>query len=483
MMTRRTLLRSLGASSILTFLGCTPAGRRSEEHKDSDIKIKGLSFDFEDIQYRAPYMFGGRVVDRATLLNVSCVVRTLSGREAAGFGSMPLGNTWAFPSKVMSYDTTLNAMKQLVEQISLVTLECDESGHPIDLNYLLEPAYLRAAEEVSRKLELSEPVPKLCTLVTASAFDAAVHDAYGKAHERSCYQTYGEDLMSHDLSHYLGPDFQGEFLDDYILKEPVTQVPIYHSVGALDPLVEADVENPVGDGLPETLAEWVPYDGLTHFKIKLNGQNQDWDVQRVVGIDRVVTESMQSGDSKGWNYLLDFNEMCPDVNYLLEVLRRIKSATPEGFNRIQCIEQPTARDLRKDRKNVMHEAAKLRPVIIDESLTDLETLLLAREIGYTGVALKACKGQSQAMLMAAAAQKFGMSLSVMDLTCPGASFIHSAGIAAHVPNIMGIEHNSRQYLPSANRKWAVRYPEIFNIDDGTIKTGALRNPGLGATDA
>ena len=31
----------------------------------------------------------------------------------------------------------------------------------------------------------------------------------------------------------------------------------------------------------------------------------------------------------------------------------------------------------------MHEAAKLRPVVVDESLTDLEALLLAREMGYT----------------------------------------------------------------------------------------------------
>ena len=44
---------------------------------------------------------------------------------------------------------------------------------------------------------------------------------------------------------------------------------------------------------------------------------------------------------------------------------------------------------------MMHEAAKLKPVVIDESLVDLESLHLAREMGYTGVALKACKGQTQ----------------------------------------------------------------------------------------
>jgi hypothetical protein len=52
--------------------------------------------------------------------------------------------------------------------------------------------------------------------------------------------------------------------------------------------------------------------------------------------------------------------------------------------------------------------AKLRPVVIDESLLDLESLRLAKEKGYTDAALKACKGQSQSLLMAAAAQKDGM---------------------------------------------------------------------------
>jgi hypothetical protein len=67
----------------------------------------------------------------------------------------------------------------------------------------------------------------------------------------------------------------------------------------------------------------------------------------------------------------------------------------------------------------MHSAAKLRPVVIDESLTELESLVLAREMGYTGAALKACKGQTQVLLMGAAAQKYKMFLCVRDLTCPG----------------------------------------------------------------
>src|SRR5438067_11272137 len=118
----------------------------------------------------------------------------------------------------------------------------------------------------------------------------------------------------------------------------------------------------------------------------------------------------------------------------------------------------------------MHEASKVRPVVIAESLIDLESLRLAREMGYTGAALKACKGQTQSLLLAAAAQKFGMFLCVQDLTCPGASLIHSAGLAAHVPGVAAIESNARQYVPAANAAWAERLPGLFHVTDGTLAT-------------
>jgi hypothetical protein len=101
-------------------------------------------------------------------------------------------------------------------------------------------------------------------------------------------------------------------------------------------------------------------------------------------------------------------------------------------------------------------------------------------MGYTGVALKACKGQAQALLMGAAAQKYKMFLCVQDLTCPGASLIHSAGLAAHVPGVAAIEANSRQYVPAANKGWEERFPGIFDVRDGWVRTGQLTKPGLSA---
>ena len=448
--------------------------------KPTDIQIAEVRHDFEDYLYRTPIKFGGTVVDRVTLLNVRCVVKTAAGKTARGFGSMPLGNAWAFPSKVLSYDQTLEAMKKLSDRIAAITGSHKQYGHPVDLNVALEPLYVRAAAEVGSQLKLAQPIPKLCTLVTASPFDAAVHDAFGKLLGRSTYDTYGPDLMSHDLGHYLGEDFKGLWLNRFVLSRPKPRMPLYHLVGAVDPITGSDIRNRIGDGMPETLPEWIRYSGLTHIKIKLNGEDLKWDVDRVVAVDRAAVETQKQRGVPEWFYSADFNEKCPNVDYLLTFLRQVKEKTGAGFDRIQYIEQPTARDLKADRANVMHQAAKLKPVVIDESLTELESLLLAREMGYTGTALKACKGQAQALLMGAAAQHFKMFLCVQDLTCPGASLIHSAGLAAHVPTVAAIEANSRQYVPAANKGWEDKFPGVFDVRDGWVKTGQLDKPGLSA---
>jgi hypothetical protein len=193
-----------------------------------------------------------------------------------------------------------------------------------------------------------------------------------------------------------------------------------------------------------------------------------------------VREAMTARRIADWHYLLDFNEGCPNVGYLLTLLRKVREFTPDGFARIKYVEQPTSRDLAGDRANVMHEASKLLPVVVDEGLVDIESLHLARAMGYTGVALKACKGQSQALLIAAAAQQAGMFLCVQDLTCPGASLIHSAGIAARVPGNAGIEANARQFVPSASAAWEPRFPGLFTVRNGVMRTGQLTGPGLGA---
>lgn len=450
-----------------------PAPPRSTDARIDDIRI-----DFQDYLYRAPYKFGGKEVDRVTLLNVHARLSTKDGKSAAGFAAMPLGNVWSFPAPDIPYDSTLAAMKTLAGKIAALTRDFREYAHPLDVNYALEPEYLKAAAETTRELKLPLPVPKLCTLVTASPVDAAIHDAFGRLHGRNSFTIAGRDFVRYDLAHYLNSEFRGEYLDPYILSAPTPRIRMYHSVGASDPLTQSEVKKHIGDGLPETLEAWIPYNGVTAIKIKLNGNDLAWDVDRVAAIDRVTVAAQAKRGVRDWIYSLDFNERCPNVQYLLDFEHQLKGKAPVAFDRVQYIEQPTARDLAANRQNTMFQAAKLRPIVIDESLTGLDALLLAREMGYTGAALKACKGQSQSLLMAAATQKYKMFRCVQDLTCPGAALVQSVGIACHVPGVDAVEANAREYVPAANRGWEKRFPGIFEVRDGYMYTRGLDGPGL-----
>ncbi|MGQ9505421.1 MAG: enolase C-terminal domain-like protein [Thermogutta sp.] len=447
--------------------------------RSTDIRIVGLSSWTEEHNYRTPMKFGGRVVTNVVLRNVVIEVETRSGRRGRGFGSMPVGNVWAWPSQVLAADVTLQAMLQFGQRMVQVISTYRGQGHPLEITEDWATQYDEVASVVKAELALSEPMPKLAQLVAASPFEAALHDAYGRALNLNSYNTLSSEYVNADLSHFLSPEFKEQYLDAYTYRQPKAQMPLYHLVGALDPLTEDDLSERLHDGLPETLPEWIQANGLTHLKIKLNGDDLRWDVDRVLAIHRITADAQKARGCSQWYYSADFNERCESVEYVLEFMAKIKEKSPEAFERLQYLEQPTHRDLRRFPENRMHKAAAIKPVVIDESLVDYESLLLSRELGYSGVALKTCKGHSEALLMAAAAQKFDLFLCVQDLTCPGYSFLHSASLAARIPGVAAIEGNARQYCPSANRGWDQRYPTMFHITDGTVGTLALSGLGLG----
>jgi hypothetical protein len=471
--------RATVALAASTSLPC--GGRAAETGDAMTLRIKDVRTGFRDHRYRTPYKFGGTPVDRVTLLEVEVDAETRDGRVVTGTGVMPLGNVWAFPARDLPYQATLDALKGLAGRIAACVAGCTEAAHPLELWHLLEPEFLAAAADESARLGMPVAIPKLAVLVVASPFDAALHDACGRALGRSSFLTVSPELVGHDLSRYLGPEFTGTSLQDVVRDRPADSVPLFHSVGGSDPLTpaEADAADVPHDGLPRTLAEWIGFNGLWNIKIKLQGESLDWDIDRTLTVDRIARENRPDA---AWRYCVDFNERCPNVDYVIEYLRRVREGSPRCLESILYVEQPTARDLTALPRNDMHAAAKLRPIVIDESLTDLETLLLARDLGYTGVALKACKGQSHSLLMAAATRRYGMFVCVQDLTCPGAALVHSAGIAAWVPGVAGIEANARQYVPAASLGWERRLPGIFRVTDGTMHTACLADrPGLGAT--
>jgi L-alanine-DL-glutamate epimerase-like enolase superfamily enzyme len=479
--TRRTFVKR--GATIVGGLCAALSGRvqlRAARAKTTDVRIESLSTAYEEHVFRAPLKFARAVVDRQTMLTVNCSVRTAAGHMATGFGTLPLNYTFTFPSKKLSEEAKLGAMKALAEEMAIITGGYNDFGHPIDINWELAPLYLKAAADVSQRLQLADPIPKLCTLVTAGAFDAAIHDAYGKAHDVNSFHTLGPEFMNHDLSHYLGAEYNGEYPNRYIRSEPKAIMPLCHLISAVDPIDAADNAKPIGDGLPETLPEWITYNGLNHLKIKLNGNDLDWDLERMLTIDRVTTEAQKKRGIDDWAYIPDFNEKCPNVDYYLTFLRRLKEKMSRGFARIEYVEQPTARDLQAHPENAMHEAAKLCPVVIDESLTGVDSLHLARSLGWTGAVVKSPKGLTLMVLIACVAAKQKIFLAGGDMSCPGAALIQTASLQARVPGIASVEANARQFLPAANKPWEARFPGMFHVTDGMMRTAELTRPGLGA---
>ena len=260
-------------------------------------------------------------------------------------------------------------------------------------------------------------------------------------------------------------------------------MPLYHLVGALDPIEESDIEHRLNDGLPETLPEWIRANGLTHIKIKLNGSDLAWDVDRVVRVDRVATAAQAARGATAWVYSLDFNERCPNVDYLLDFLDQIKQQTPAGFARIQYIEQPTARDL-KCQPRQRHARGREAQAGGDRRIADRlrEPDAGARD-GLLGRGAEGVQGPD------AGAAAWAPPCSITSCSCacrtsPARARRWSTrpGLAAHVKTVAAIEANSRQYVPAANAKWDKRYPGLFVIKDGTVDTSALTGPGLSLPD-
>ncbi|MFO0812719.1 MAG: enolase C-terminal domain-like protein [Gemmatales bacterium] len=441
------------------------------------IRVVDVQLGEESFRYRTPIKFGGVALDRATILNAHVVIEDKQGRQQIGFGSMPLGNVWAFPSKALTYDQTLQLMQEVAEEAAHLTLDHRGWGHPIELHHELLPVYHQAAQV--RSASLVEVIPPLASLVAISPIDAAIHDAYGKLHGLSSYACYGPEFLSEDVGHFLGKEYRGIALADHIRTTPVERLPLYHLVGALDALTADDVvTNGKPDPYPQHLMEWIRRDRLTHLKIKLNGDDLAWDVNRVLRIESAAQIAQAERGCNVWHYSLDFNEKCQHVAYLEEFMQQVSARAPSAWSRVQYIEQPTSRHLKQNTHQRLQSVSQRIPVVMDEALLDIESMHLAMELGYTGVALKACKGQSSSLLLACAARHRGMFLCVQDLTCPGPSLIHSAGLAAHVMGVQAIEANARQYLPAANERWKAGYPGLFEPIDGQLQTGQLTGLGL-----
>ncbi len=444
------------------------------------IRVVEVTPSFSEERLRTPLKFGAGVVTHVTSLTVEATIEAPSGERATGAGNILLSDLWAFPSANLSHEVRDRAMRTLALRACALYADLDGPAHPLDLSWQAKQALEALTLGVAAELSLPEAIPILAALVSSAPADAALHDAYGRLCGVSSYDACGPDFVDHDLSTWLGPDLAGRYVTDFVRPAYRPDLAAFHLVGGLDKLTvgELSPDDP-DDGLPVSLDQWIERDGLICLKVKITGVDIDRDVERTAAVAEVAWETRSRLDLDPTFFLsADSNEMHSGPDAVVEYLRKLNERSPLAYRAMLYLEQPTARDLAADCFDLRPVAA-LKPVLADEGVTDLEKLALARELGWSGVALKTCKGHAASLLYAARALSWGMLLSVQDLTNPGLSLVHSAGLAGRVPTLMGFEYNARQYLPFSQEDVQAAHPDLFTVHGGRISLASLSPTGLG----
>jgi L-alanine-DL-glutamate epimerase-like enolase superfamily enzyme len=443
-----------------------------------DVRVLEAQPYFSVERARSPLKFGAVVVDGCTVVHARVRVENGAGQAADGWGAIPLSDFWSWPGKLVGHEQRDQAMRALVEECCRHASNLGLLGHPVDLFLAMESEMPTLLAQVSARLGLPEPIPPLAGLVCLSIIDAAIHDAFGNANGICSYDGYGPEHMR-DLETYLGPAFRGRYLSQYVRPAYQSDLPVFHLVGGLDKLTVAEISDAdPKDGLPNSLDEWVKHDALRCLKVKLNGRDLAWDLDRLLAVETIGRQSQAMVGVKELYMSADTNEQCESPDYVVELLHRLRESRPSAFDTLLYVEQPTERDLNAHRFD-MSAIAALKPVIVDESLVTLGDFDLAMDLHWSGVALKTCKCHSHALLFAAKAGAAGVPYTVQDLTNMGISLVHSVGMAARLHTLMGVEANSRQFFPAANALEAAVHPNVFQPVDGLLSTRSLGATGLG----
>ncbi len=447
----------------------------------TDVRVCAAELYFLPVQTRVPLKFGSETLTSVTCARVRLVVRRADGREAEGWGETPLSVQWVWPGS-LPYAVRHDALRRFCAVLAKAWGGWPETGHALEVGHaFLEHELPERLKAFNAAGPVEQALPWLAALVCCSAFDLALHDAYGCVNDVATYSTYREPWLRRDLSHFLQPaadradeiSFVNRWPADFFRPVRRDRLMAWHLVGGLDAIDGIDLygDEP-DDGHPVLLGDWIRRDGLRALKVKLRGNDTDWDYARLVRVGKLAL-----GSNVLW-LTADFNCTVSDPAYVVEILDRLRDGEPRIFALLLYVEQPFPYEL-AEHPIAVHAVSARRPLFLDESAHDWRQIRRGRELGWTGVALKTCKTQTGALLSLCWAAAHGMTLMVQDLTNPMLAQIPHCLLAAYAPTIAGVETNAMQFYPEASAPEAAVHPGLYRRRDGQVDLSTLRGPGFG----
>jgi len=446
----------------------------------TDVKVTNVELYLIPVETRVPLKFGSETLSSVTCARAKITVEDREGRTASGWGETPLSVQWVWPSQT-PYSQRHDALVEFSKIVQKAWVEFGQFGHAMEIGHdFLEEVHSRQdkfnVELVERGIEA---MPYLAGLVVASVFDQALHDAYGVLHEIDIYKTYNDKYMTRDLSSFLTPaegsdvSFEGKFPSDFLVAESPKTLPVWHLVGGLDPLSKEELTgDEPNDDYPVLLRDWIERDGLNCLKIKLRGNDAEWDYERLEAIGQICE------DTNLECLTADFNCTVKDPQYVNDILDKLQENHPTVADKILYVEQPFPYDLEKHRIDV-HSVSERKPLFLDESAHDWKFVKLGLELGWSGVALKTCKTQTGALLSLCWAKAHSMPLMVQDLTNPMLAQVPHVRLAAHAGTIMGVESNGMQFYPDASKPEEAIHPGLYRRRNGILDLTTIKGSGFG----
>ncbi len=444
------------------------------------IRPVGCEVYLLPVAFRMPLKFGAQVIRTITCVRVKMTVEGGNGKRAEGWGETPLSAGWAWPEAV-DFVGRSRAMERFCGLLARAWEGQAEAGHPITVGERFNREVLPGLSEgfdtgLSRADGSKVKLTQLAGLVCNSAFDIAMHDAFGKLLGAPTFETFGPEFMDRDLASYLeagkGVSFKGKYPKDFF-KGFKQKLFVWHLVGGLDPLRmgEGTGEMPQ-DGHPVTLQEWIARDGLKGLKVKLRGNDPAWDFARMAAVGEIAR-----AQDVEW-LSADFNCCSPSPEAVNVTLDRLRDEAPDTYRRLLYVEQPFGYELEEHPIDVFSVAAR-KPIFLDESAHDWRAVRLGRSLGWTGVALKTCKTLTGALLSLCWARAHGMEIMVQDLTNPMLAMVPHALLAGHAGTVMGLECNAAQYYPDVSRPEGAVHAGLYDRRGGTIDLASIHGPGMG----
>ena len=453
------------------------------------------AFFVRNAPMRMPFRFGAVTLRAAAVLHVRMEVELANGQRAVGWAADMLAPKWFDKDPNKHYEENVHDLLGGARAAADAYLQL---GQRADSAFAIWQQGCQAGADWGAQRGLNG----LLASNGPSLQERALIDAIGAASGMSYHQLLASGALGIELG-AVHEELGAMPVERALASAPLEALSVRHTIGLIDPIRRSDIppEAELGDGLPQSLEEYIETQGIRYLKIKIGGDARA-DFERLASIAALLAERRING----YRVTLDGNEQYGDMDALVGLLERVERELPELYASLLYIEQPLDRAVALDPAlaPLIEQVSVRKPMLIDESDEDVNTFKRAVGLGYRGVSSKACKGLIKAVTNAALVRHLDDGsgryfMSAEDLTNIPVVGLHQD--LAHVAalGIGHVERNGHHYVrgldhlsPSERAQCRSEHPMLYRdmddvltlaIDGGQIDIRSLQRPGLGGGEA